>query len=340
MPLAFFQSKFGQSAIDAENGVLTGVKIMQLGKRAYFASVDGEQHEVTITRAHIEALLRNAGNRAVPIHLTHEWADAQGKPNADSVEMNARIGAMKNFRKDTVGDLIGDAFLKAGSTREAIIFGAEHNPEDNMISAVFDYSKDDPNFLPTNFRAADVVPQGAAVTALFQESKPSMDIQELITLLDDPKAKDAIKAIVKSHQDPAEDTNAAAMEADAGVSDSDRKESDKNTPAMMRAMLRISRSVRRQISELGIVAKSLGETKTAMLEEAKTTAKTEATALLGSKQFITKADLDNTGSDDEAEQFITSQLAAGCPNRATAVLRMQKDKPAIFAKFRGYKLNA
>ena len=45
----------GQSAIDAENGVIRGVKLMELGKVARFAGEDGKPKQVKITERHIDA---------------------------------------------------------------------------------------------------------------------------------------------------------------------------------------------------------------------------------------------------------------------------------------------
>jgi len=81
-----------------------------------------------------------------------------------------------------------------------------------------------------------------------------MDISELISALDDPKVKDALKAILKSHkgaEDVAADESAAAtMEADAGVTDADKKPEDAQAPALMRATARMSRAFKRQIAEV------------------------------------------------------------------------------------------
>lgn len=310
MPTACFQTKFSQSAINAEKGILTGVRLMTLGKLAQFAGDGDEVKKVTITRQHIEALLSHAGNRAVPIHLTHEWTDAQGKANADSVEMSARIGALKNLRKDSVGDLIADAYLKDGSIRQDILFGAEHNPEDNMFSVVFDYKKNDPECLPINFRAADIVPTGAAVTALFSESttKP-MDISELLSLLDDPKCKDAIKAIVKSHKD-ASDTDAAAA--------------DDQSVATMRAQLK------EQLAELKTATDLLETTKTAILAQAKTDAAAEATAMLGKSGFP------KLGSDGKPEtatakfNAAVAELKSKGVKEGAATLAVMKEQEPLY----------
>jgi len=330
---ARLKSSVGNIAIDTDAGIIRGVKLMELGRLARFAGENGEAKQVKITVDHISALLAHAGNRAIPIHLTHDWFESQGKPNADTVEMNARIGALKGFRKDEAGDLIADAYLKEGATRADILWGAAHNPEDNCFSVVFSYSKDDPNCLPLNFRAGDIVPTGAATTALFSEdttqTKPSMDITELLAALDDPAVKAAVKAILKSHTGPedaaAEEAPAAAMESDAGVTDEDKKPEDDSKPALMRAQLRVARVINRKLGELKTE-------RTALLAEAGIQAEAKATALLGKGGF-TAIPADNGKVD--AKAFITAQLANGCPNEATAIARMAKDKPELYAVFRG-----
>lgn len=318
---AFFRATGGQSAIDTENGILRGVKLMDVGSVATFKGEDGKAKSVTITPRHIDALLSHAGNRALPIHETHEWFDAQDGPNADSAELNARIGCLKSFRKDTAGNLVADAFFQAGAKRDSILWAAEHNPEDTMFSAVFSYRKDDPQCLPINFRAADVVPCGAATTALFSETTEttnSMDINELIAALADPKVQDAVAAIIKSHKadtSAAEDESAAAtMEADAGVTDADKKPEDAQSPALMRSVARMSRAFKRQLAEaradVGIKAEAA------------------ATALLGKGGKFQVSG--GEGGSDEVETALASQIAAGAKDRATAIFRLAKDKPELY----------
>ena len=93
MPVARFQAKFAQSAIDADNGIIRGVKVMQNGALARFAGEDGKAKQVTISPAHIDALLSHAGNKAIPSHLSHDWF------NSDADAIHSRIGALKNFPK-------------------------------------------------------------------------------------------------------------------------------------------------------------------------------------------------------------------------------------------------
>lgn len=281
----------GASAIDAENGILRGVKLMELGKMAHFDSEDG-QKSVQITSAHIDALLSHAGNRAIPIHETHEWFGAQDQPNADSVEMNARIGALKAFRKDAQGDLIADAYFKEGTKRTDIMWGAANNPEDNCFSVVFSYDKADPLCIPQNFRAGDLVPQGAATTALFKRTTNTatmaISIDDLKEVCSTPEGKEMLRSAIKGHDKASEDAEnsaAATMESDAGVTDVDKKSDDETKPAMMRAALRISRAVTRKIAELKTE-------KTALLAQVKVDSEAAATAFLG-KSKITQ----NNGGD-------------------------------------------
>lgn len=325
---AILRSASGAVVIDGEAGVIRGVKLMELGVTARFASEEGPK-SVKITDAHISALLSHAGNRSIPIHDSHEWFDAQGKPNADSVEMNARIGALKSFRRDDFGNLIADAYLnKAKPAALDLLWGAEANPEDNCFSVVFSYLKDDPNCIPQNFRAGDRVPSGAATTALFSEDKttaPSMDIAELIAALDDPKVKTALKAILKSHEDPAdaaaEDSAAATMEADSGVTDADKKPDDEQTPALMRAAIRCERARNRKFNEQ----------KTALLSEMETKIKASETALLGRGKFLPAGD--EKKDADTYTATLSTYKEASKGNEVLAVARMLKDKPELLGEY-------
>ncbi len=302
---AFFHASYGQPSIDKEAGILRGVKLMELGKVATFSGPDNKPVSVKITDAHISALLGHAGNRALPIHETHEWFDAEGTPTADSVERAARIGALKAFRKDESGNLIADALLNLDKQpARDLLFGAENNPEDNCFSVVFSYDKNDPQCIPMNFRAGDVVPRGAATTALFSEAetKPkSMDISELITMLDDPKAKDAIKAIVKSHKD-AEDADGA--EAD--------------TAAM-------SAAVKTEVE------KQLAETKTALLAEVKLQVGAEATALLG--QSGLPASRAGEKKEDDYTALLADYAKTTGGNTVKAAARLIKDRPELLPQY-------
>lgn len=329
---ATLKSSYSTSSnIDAEAGVIRGVKLMELGKLAKFAGENGEQKQVTISSDHISALLAHAGNRAIPIHETHEWFAAQDKPEADSVERNARIGALKAFRRDEQGNLIADAHLNLDKQpAKDLLWGAANNPEDNCFSVVFSYLKDDPQCIPQNFRAADVVPSGAATTALFSEDQTqnkSMDISELITMLSDPSVKDAIKAIIKSveaNEPDVTDTEAATMESDAGVTDADKKKEDDKMPATMRAMVRINRATAR-------MSKAFATEKVALLAEVEVKAGAAATALLGKGGFIKQGDGNQNGDTYTATLATYTEKADGNVIKGTAL--MLKARPEFLGEY-------
>ncbi len=331
---AILRNSSGFSTIDAEAGVIRGVKLMELGKLARFAGDNGQAKQVTITDEHISALLAHAGNRAIPIHDSHEWFDAQTGPNADSVEMNARIGALKAFRKDATGNLIADAHLnKAKSAAMDFLWGAESNPEDNCFSVVFSYLKDDPKCIPQNFRAGDRVPAGAATTALFSQSKPeSMDPKELaaaiIAALSDKEHGPALKtalltAYTADEVKPPTQEQIDQLEKDAGVIDEDRMATDTQVPALMRANVRIARSISRR-------TKSLADSKTAILAEAKIQAGAEATALLGKGGYLKQGDL-NEGLDATAKfNAAVKELTDKGVKLATATQTIVDREPALY----------
>jgi len=299
---------------------------MEKGTIANFADNSGNKHTVTISDKHINALMSHAGNRSVPIHKTHEWLQAEGKPNADSVEMDSRIGALKNFRKNNNGDLIADAYLKDGADRQDILWMAKNNPENTMFSAVYNFKSNDPDCLPTNFRAGDIVPDGASVTALFSTTTTDpMDINELIEALKDPKVQAAVSAIIKSHKEDAADSDsdtaaAAEMESDAGVTEADKKKEDDQKPALMRAALRCNRALVRQ-------SKSIAIDETALLAKAKTAGEAGATAVIGSGKFI-KADASDPGADEYTAAL--SEYKKTAPSDTVAAMRLLKDKPHLF----------
>ena len=106
-----------------------------------------------------------------------------------------------------------------------------------------------------------------------------------------------------------------AAETEAGVTDADKKKEDDEKPASIRAALRISRATSRQT--LAALASSQGET--VKLAEA------QFTKALGSGKFSIQAD--DKGADLEAA--LAAYTATGA-TRGTAIMRLAKDKPAIF----------
>lgn len=299
MPLALFQLKLSNFSIDKENGILRGVRVMELGKLAVFAGPDGKPKSVAIKQKHIDALMSHAGNRAIPMHLTHDWTSA--KEDKDTAEMTARIGALKSFRKDDEGNLIADAYFKEGQIRQDMMWAAEHNPEDNMLSAVFNYAPSDPDCTPTSFKAADLVPQGAATTALFSRINPNentMDKTAFLEMLKDPDVIAAFAAIVPK------------PEATATLSSAD---------------------VEKKISD-GVTA-ALKEFKPILTAEQETALLTKAEASF-TKSIGTNPGLrdlvDGRKADDEFEQAVQAQLSNGASDRGIAIRRVAADKPALY----------
>jgi hypothetical protein len=322
MPTARLQARFDQANIDKDSGVISGVKVMELGHTATFEGKDGNPVSVKITPQHISALLSHAGNRAIPCHWSHDWFEGKADP------IHARVGALKSLRKDAAGNLIGDLNLAPGEHRDTALWNAENAPDQMMLSAVFDYHKKDPQCMPINFRAADLVSQGAGVTALFSEANPNttMDINEFLTLLKDPQTLAALKSIIKSVEDGQDDDAAAAeMEKDAGVTDADKKKEDDQKPALMRSVARLARVISRQ-------AKSIEDNKTALLAEVKTQSEAAATALLGNGNYIRKG-------VDGADTF-TAKLAEYrklAPNDVIAGQRLLKDHPEMTPQWEAHQ---
>lgn len=295
---------------------------MEVGKLATFAGEDGKPKSVLITDQHVSALMNHAGNRAIPSHWSHDWAESDKDP------LHMRVGMLNAFRLDDEGNLIGDLHLSPGEHREKALWSAEHEPGNIMLSAVFNYSKADAKCIPRDFQACDLVSKGAAVTALLEESKPaSMDIQELLTALDDPAVKAAVKAILKSHTGPEEDAAADSAESDAGVSDADKKKDDDQQPALMRAVGRITRAFKRQLGE----AVAAQPDKTALLAEVKTAAAAEATALLGKGGFIGIGGDGQSG--DEYEKALAKCTADAGGNAVKGGAILMREYPHLMHEY-------
>ena len=173
MATAALQFSFLQSSIDADKGVIRGVKIAELGKVAVFKGPDGKPRKAEITKEHADAFLAHAGNRAIPVHWTHDYL------SDDADRLHAKVGALKNFRKDGDGNPIADFYVAPTDYRDNIFWSAENDPENMMFSAVFSYDPKDPKSLPQDFQAADLVECGAATTALFSQPNNTMTAEEI-----------------------------------------------------------------------------------------------------------------------------------------------------------------
>jgi hypothetical protein len=297
-----------QERIDVEANVIFGVRLCEVGKVAKFNGPDGKPRTAEITAEHADAFLAHAGNRAIPVHWTHDYL------SDDKDRLHAKVGALKNFRKDDAGNPIADFYVSPSEYREAILWNAKEDPDNMMLSAVFSYDPKDPKALPMDFQAADLVECGAATTALFSETTNTHktmteeDLAKIGAMIDEK-----IKAAIST--ETTEMATAAEAEAEAGVTEADKKPEDDAKPAALRAALRISRATNRLT--LAALAASQGET--VKLAEA------QFTKALGSGKFSIQAD--DKGANLEAA--LAAYTATGA-NRGTAIMRLAKDNPAIY----------
>lgn len=333
--IACFQSLLSKGSIDPDNGIISGVHVMELGRLASFAGPKGEPRTLKITSEHINALLSHVGNRSIVVHKSHNW---YGKDDG----LNSQVGRLKNHTIDADGNLVADLHLSPGDYRDVALWNAQNDPQGMMLSAVFGYRPDDPKCLPMNYKAADLVEDGAATTALFSAHNniaklASMDIQELLTALADPQVKAAIAAILDSHEDaeaiaeaPTPDA-VAEMEDAAGIMPSEEEKKDTSPSAMMSRFYRAS-----------VAVAKLAKAKTTLTETEETALLTKAEASFTKKigSGAIQFNIGQANDTKDAEAYITAQLANGCKNRGEAIARMNKDKPEMYAVFRGLKAAA
>lgn len=326
MPIARLQATFGQNSIESDSGIIRGVRVMEVGKLAMFAGDDGKAKSVMITPEHISALLGHAGNRAIPSHWSHDWHDSIADP------IHARIGALKTFRKDEAGNLIADLHLSPGPHRDTALWSASNAPENMMLSAVFSYNKKDDKCIPQDFRACDLVAKGAATTALLSEKNdetpmtPKELADAIVAALADKDSGPALKTALFAEmpKDKAPDAALfAKIESEAGVTDADKNPDDEQLPALMSAVLRVSRAVSRQ-------TKSLAADKEAILAEAKILGKAEATALLGNVKFLGGGGGDITGDATAKFNAAVKELTDRGVTHAAALRTVIDTSPKLY----------
>ena len=322
MPQARFKSPIGRPDVDETNGVIRGCRIATLD--AVSQSEEGYGRGLVMDRIAIHALFTLAkenGDR-LPAFFTHSWYEDK----LDGLAHDA--GVWNEFSIDVSGNLTA-TFTAFETPHKAGIFSrAKVDPDGIAISPLFDYTLREGSknlCTPTAFLSSDFVKRGAINKALFSEQneKQPMDITELLTALDDPAVKAAVKAILKSHTGPdeeADDTAADATESDAGVTAEDKKPEDDQKPALMRSALRVQRATLRQAKAI------IATEKTAILSEAAMKGEASATALLGKGKFVQQTE-DVRATVDTA---LAGYIAAGAPNRATAILRFANDKPVEY----------
>lgn len=321
-------SLYGSSKVDADNGIVFGCQLAKAGKLAVFRGLDGNRKAIMMTPKVIAGLLALfSESEQTTAHWTHDWIEK----NEDGLK--TKVATFRNFKINDTGDLVADAFLWPGEYRAAILHAAENDPQGMMISTVFDYEGGENDAIPTRVHAADFVETGAATVALLAKLQTTettnnqnkkMDIQELLTALEDPAVKSALKAIIDSHDiaEPSGDETAlndkdtaAAMEKDAGVTDEDKKgetDEDKKAPAILSAIRRSIRAISRQ--------------RKSSVEETATLAEARFTKAIGNGKIILPGE---SKAGDEAEKYIQQQVAGGA-TRAKAILRMATDKPQVY----------
>lgn len=314
-----------------EGDTIFGCQLARLGKLAKFANPEtGKTEELLCTTKLVDSLLALcSADQRLSAHFTHNWLEK-------NEGVGDRVATWRNFRKDGDGNLVADAFLWPSNHKAAILHAAEHDPQGMMVSMVFNYSGGTNDAEATNVLAADFVGKGAMTTALLAalsatdsntNQNTPMTVEELIALLQDPKVHSAIEAMVKS-QKPAEpdgdeaamedaDT-AAAMEKDAGVTDADKKDEDKESPAVLRAVLSSIRALKRQ----------LDGNQDAVSEKAAVLAEAKFTKSIGTGKFKI------TGAAEKPElpfvAVLKKHLDTGA-KRPIAIMRAKNDaKPAEY----------
>lgn len=241
-------ASFANQRIDDAGGVIYGAKVAELGKVACFTGPDGKTPRyTTISPEHVDAFLAHAGNRTIPVHWTHDYRE--DKKDA----LSAKVGALKNFRKDEEGNPVADFHVSPGEYRDVIFWNAANDPTGMMLSPVFGYDPKDAKSLPMDFRAADLVECGAATTALLSDasvlsSPDSLSDQPTQTM--DETLKAAIQQMITDAfaQAMCADPTDEAMMADAGVTDADKKPEDAKMSAHRRVIAQCSRAFNRRIS--------------------------------------------------------------------------------------------
>jgi len=311
--------------VNEDRSAVIGCQLAKIGKRGVYSDPKGDRHEIVCTKGLIDSLLAICTeNERVNGHWTHDWI----LNNEEGIKTTA--ATWRNFRLDGQGNLIADAFLFPGSNKEAILHAAENDPQSMAVSMVFDWKGDANNPTAVAVSAADFVERGAITEALCRAVCASadnpktailMEVADLVTLLSDPAVKTAIKAIVESHEDAADETVDPALMAD--VTDEDKKPEDEEKSAVARAVCQLSRSFNRRLKATA----TPDEVK--LSADIQTAIAAEVAKELGTKKFI------GSGAIPKAtEDKYTATLAKyreTSKNDQVAVFRMLKDHPDLYA---------
>lgn len=287
---AILKSDFAKTSV--QDGVISGVRLMEVNRTAHFKGADGKAKSIEITPELIAALLAHVGNRSIPSHLSHDHY------GADTDAIHARLGSVKNIRIDGAGNLVGDLHTMPNENGRLALWLAENDPENAAMSAIFDYNaitKEGKTYaVPLNFQTADLVAAGAACSALFSQH------QSEYTMLS-PEDKQEIADLIKTGVTAQLKEFKPELPATLTAKDVD----DKVTAALASYKPTISDEEKKSI---------------ALLSKAELT---KEIGTLGLVQSTQKA-------ADEFESAITAQLSAGAKDRPTAILRLAADKPEVY----------
>lgn len=309
MPAAILRESISsRSNVDELNGVVSGCKLAEVGKKATFMGVDGRPESIEITPGLISSLLAicSEDNR-IPGHWTHGWVNGKSDP------LESRVVTWRNFSQDTAGNLIADAFVWPGEKRDAILHAAQHDPEGMMVSMVFDYTGTPQNPIAQSVAAADFVAKGAATTALCCAVLSALSKTAKLDMPDPNPAPDPSPAPAPAPAAPFTPEQISAIQqivqallnppdADLGAA----------MPAMMSA---IRKEVGTQITA--------NETHFATMSEA------AATRAIGGKAVLTNLQKLVDNEENPLEKAVSVQLSAGAPNRGVAIARALRDKPEL-----------
>lgn len=286
---AILQSALQNLTVDREARTVTGVKLLENNRDVTYKGADGKAMGFRTNDALLKGLLAHAGNRTIPSHLTHDWAD--GKRDG----LHSRVGGIKNCRLSDAGDLIGDYHAMPGDSGDAMLWLAENDPDHCMLSCIFDYNPiktDSATYaVALSFDSADFVAKGAGVTALLSHTN------------DTDMTKEEIQAIVT-------DSIKAAL--------ADFK------PALPANLVTTEQADERVKAALSAFKPEVSDEKMAEIlanAEAKIVAKLGAGPLL---QNITRANKEGDAYTAKLAEYVKV-----APNRATAIGRLLKDHPEL-----------
>lgn len=284
------------TAVDEATGIISGCKLMQVGKTAVFKGSDGKPKSFEVTAELIKGLLTHAGNRSIPAHFTHDYEDTKDP-------MHARLGLHKNLRIDEDGDLASDLHTAPNEYGRLALWTAKTDPATAAFSAVFDYNPlkaGDRNLaIPLSFDAADFVSKGAATTAMLSQFQTDIDM-----------TKDEIVALIKENAASKDDVTAAVRAAL-----SEFKPTGFLTPEQADEKVKAALSAHKTTLSDEEIAKL------ALAAEAKFTAKLGSGPLL---QSLTRSN--DSGNTFQAK---LGEYRKSSPNEATAIARLLKDHPEL-----------